>query len=208
MSYRPSHLPVTAALLALAACGGQPTAPAAAVPAAPPPGPAAPPPATGDCAHATKLAKPVTALAGEWRGEGWIEMRPGAREHFAQIETVRCALGSDVLVIEGLGRAISEREDDADGPVVHQALGLISVDPAGKHTMRAYSAGWPPVDSPVGVAPDGQLTWGMTHGPVEIRFRIHLSPGGQWIERGEMSHQGSPWRQFFEMKLTRQSTRT
>jgi hypothetical protein len=43
----------------------------------------------------------------------------------------------------------------------------------------------------------------MTQGPVQIRFRIQISPAGEWIEIGELSHQGSPWRQFFEMKLTR-----
>lgn len=191
---RPSSRPlslVTAAALTALACGGAPVSR--------PPAASAPPAAA--CTPTPEMAA-MAAMIGEWRGEGWVDNPSGKRERFVQAEKIRCAVGGEVLLIEGLGRA--DTGGGAPGPVVHQALGVISHDRATSvHRMRAYSAGRPTVDSDLAPGEAGELVWGMTvGGDTKIRFRIHIA-GGTWREIGEMSHQGSPWRPFLEMNLRR-----
>jgi hypothetical protein len=189
--------------LALAAgpagCGG--TGGEAAGPAAPP-APQQPHGSTAAPADrcAAKVGRDLVALVGDWSGDGWIEMQPGQREQFTQTEAVRCALGGEIVVIEGRG---SSRVHGQPDKVVHQAIGVVSHDPAAaSYRMRAYASGRPAVDSDLGVSGDGVFTWGFEHGPVKIRFRIHVA-GDAWHETGEISISGGPWRQFFEMRLRR-----
>jgi hypothetical protein len=153
------------------------------------------------CSRAGKVGRDLVALVGDWHGRGWIELRPGRREQFDQRESVRCALGGEILVIEGRGTARG-RGQRAE-TVVHQALGVVSHDSrAASYLMRAYSAGRPAVDSPLELSTAGDITWGFAQGPVQIRFRIRISDGA-WHEVGEMSLNGGSWRQFFEMRLQR-----
>jgi hypothetical protein len=189
-------LPVLFAAIAVSGCAGAPLAPEPATAAAD----AAPDPASGptsDGCDGAGLDPAVKALVGQWRGSGWVQHGPGSRSAFEQTEEVRCDLGGEVVVIRGEGRA------GDSGEIVHRALGVVSRDPAGPgYRIRAYSAGRPPVDSALDMS-GSNLTWGMSHGEVQIRFRIELA-GASWREVGEMSHADGPWRQFFEMNLERQ----
>lgn len=156
------------------------------------------------CSLSTELAS-LAPLLGTWRGEGWVMTRSGSREPFVHTEDVRCAVGGQAVLIEGLGRAAQQKEGEGDGKPVHQALAVISHDPASAtFQMRAYSFGRPKVDSEL--APDtatGELVWGFPVGTqTRIRFRIHVTDD-TWREIGEVSHQSSPWRKFLEMNLHR-----
>ena len=184
--------------LALVGCGASEPPPAATPsPATPSPAAAAPSPAA-PCALSADLAA-VSSLVGQWRGDGWVQMGPGARERFVQTESVRCAIGGEALVIEGLGRDVARPDR-----LVHQALGVIAFDrAAGTARMRAYSAGRPAVDSALTPGEAGELVWGMdVPGGNRVRFRLRVS-GDQWREIGEISMQDGPWRQFLEMNLRR-----
>jgi hypothetical protein len=185
-----SFLPFT--LIAAIACGGAPIEPEPVTA----PAPATEPVPTADGCAGAGLDPAVKALVGQWRGSGWIEHGPGKRSAFEVTEDVRCDLGGEIVVLRGEGTAADS------GEIVHRALGVISRDPAGVYQMRAYSAGRPPVDSELEKTPEGGLIWGMSHGPAKIRFRIEPT-GSSWREIGEMSHDGSPWRQFFAMELRR-----
>ena len=178
--------------LTVLGCGAAETAPAA-------PSPAPSPPAAPSCAPSTDLAA-VSALVGEWHGDGWVQMGPGARERFVQTEIVRCAVGGEALLVEGLGR-------DAARPdrIVHQALAVIAFDRTARTPrIRAYSAGRPAVDSDLTPGEGaGELVWGMdVPGGNRVRFRLQVT-GDRWREVGEISIQGGPWRQFLEMNLRR-----
>ena len=176
----------TILFLTLVGCGA-----ADAAPPVPSPAPA--------CAPSAELGA-VGALVGEWRGEGWVQMGPGARERFVQTEMVRCAVGGEALLVEGLGRDAARPER-----LVHQALAVIAFDRAARATrIRAYSAGRPAVDSDLAPGEGaGELVWGMdVPGGNRVRFRLQVT-GDSWREVGEISIQGGPWRQFLEMNLRR-----
>jgi hypothetical protein len=178
--------------LTLLGCGAAEAAPAA-------PSPASSPASSPTCAPSTDLAA-VSALVGEWNGDGWVQMGPGARERFVQTEIVRCAVGGEALLVEGLGR-------DAARPdrLVHQALAVIAFDRTARTLhIRAYSAGRPAVDSDLTSGESaGELVWGMdVPGGNRVRFRLQVT-GDRWREVGEISIQGGPWRQFLEMNLRR-----
>lgn len=185
-------------LLAAGACGGaaaEPDAPTRPAPTAPAPtAPDEPTPSMSACSGA-ELAPELAPMVGTWRGGGWIELRPGQREEFSQVEDVRCALGGELLIIAGQARSPA-------GQVVHQAFGVISPRAEGGHQMRAYSAGRPVVDTPLERAEDGSLSWATTQGPVALRFSIRID-GGVWREIGEASFQDGPFRQFFSSELRR-----
>lgn len=183
--------------LTLLGCGAAENAPAS--PAAP--SPAQPRRAPAACAPSADLAA-AGALVGEWHGEGWVQMGPGARERFVQTEIVRCAIGGEALLVEGVGRDAARPER-----LVHQAIAVIAFDRAARAPrIRAYSAGRPAVDSDLTAGEGaGELVWGMeVPGGNRVRFRIQVS-GDRWREVGEISIQGGSWRQFLEMNLRRAS---
>jgi hypothetical protein len=132
-------------------------------------------------------------LAGSWKGTGTIEM-PDGKKSFSQNETVTFKLSGLVAVIDGLGTA-------PDGAVVHQALAILSFDPAkGKYRFSAYSGSGNVHDGDA-VVGDTTFEWAMQHGPVSMRYAVHLDEKRRWVETGEVKRGESPWRRFFEMTL-------
>ncbi len=156
-------------------------------------------PGTGSSEEMKKLA----FLAGDWRGEGWIEMGPGKRSMFIQTETVQSKLNGTVLIVEGLGKG--KIGGTGEEGVIHNALAVISYDSAAKkHQFRAFRADGNYIDATATVG-DKQLVWGFRDPQrgTEIRYTIKLTDVGQWREVGEFSMDGKQWRQFFEMTLQR-----
>src|SRR5947209_8725130 len=144
--------------------------------------------------------KKLGFLVGQWKGESWTEPVPGRRFAAVGIETVDSKLGGLVLVIEGIHRR--KAADGSAGPVVHNALAVISYDDAAKkYRFHGYTDRGNYADADVTVG-DGRLTWAIRAPQAgEIRYTITLAPNGGWSEIGEMSADGKQWRKFFEMNL-------
>ena len=165
------------------------------------------------CAFAQDMTAPPAAIAaemkkldfmvGEWRGGGWIQMGPSKQE-FQSSETVERRLGGVLLLIEG------RHHDKADSKrLVHHAMGAVSYNLRSKEfEFRAYTAAGQALTAPARTRDNG-LEWSFTPpgSDVNIRYFIRLDEKGQWLETGEMSRDGKEWRQFFEMRLTRQQSR-
>lgn len=151
---------------------------------------------------ATEMKK-LDFLAGDWKGEGWIEMGPNGRSTFKQTETVLSKLSGTVILIEGVGKG--KLASTGQEGIVHNALAVISYDSrAKKFQFRAFRADGNFIDAEM--TPEGNgLVWGFREPQrnVEIKYTIKLTDTGQWNEVGEFSMDGKTWRKFFEMTLQR-----
>lgn len=141
--------------------------------------------------------KKFAFLAGEWRGEGWVEMMPGQRHNYEQSERVEFRQHGTILSIVGQGK------DKATGELVHDAFAVLSFDPAsGKYTMTSWA--YPGRRGSFEIKPEAEgFEWGMKNGPATIRYRMKLTAEGVWHETGEMTLDGQNWRQFLEFKVRR-----
>jgi hypothetical protein len=156
-------------------------------------------PATGQLAEMKRL----DFLAGQWKGEGWIEFAPGQRRTFKVNETVQSKLGGSVLLIEGIGKG--QFGGQGQEVVVHNALATASFDEQLKQfRFRAYRMGGGYVDTEARIGARS-LEWGFQDPRAgNIRFTISINEKGQWFEVGDISRDGTTWRKFFEMTLDRQ----
>jgi hypothetical protein len=148
--------------------------------------------------------KKLNFLIGEWKGGGSIQMGPEKRE-FEGTEIVQSKLGGVVFTIDGMHHAKGQ-----PGTPLHNALAVVSYDMRAKgYQFRAYTANGQALTADAHLR-DGGLEWGFDvpgGSGMKIRYFIRLDDKGQWLETGEMSRDGSEWRQFFEMRLTRQPSR-
>jgi hypothetical protein len=152
-----------------------------------------PPPSSPE---AREKMQALAAMVGEWEGEAWSEMRPGAREVVTQRETVEWAAGGEALLVRGSG--------SVEGRVVHEAVGLIFWDArAQRYSMWAYRAGSGATQQEVRL--DGEArVWGFSTPGGEIRFTQRIDEQGRWVEVGERSaDQGATWQTFLGMTLTK-----
>lgn len=195
----------TAGLVALCAALAIAGSAAAAEPASPPPAPAAERPPAEVVAEAMTA---VDFLVGRWRGAGSFRMGPGEPQAVDVVELVQSKLGGRVLLLEGLGTVPAAAGGGAEGGaeaeprVVHEALGVLSYDPAeDRYLMRAFTREGRWVDARVEVG-DRRLVWGFTTPGGEIRYTLRLDEEGRWHEVGEIHRQGQ-WMPFFEMRLAR-----
>jgi hypothetical protein len=142
-------------------------------------------------------------LVGEWKGEAWIQMGPGKREHVIQSEKVTPRLGGKILLVEGLGR--KKNEDGSAGDVVHDALAVISFDPEAKELIfDAHVAAQDSVEARLEVRDDKSAVWGFdVPNGGKVRYTIRLTDKGEWNEVGEYSRDGANWMKFMEMTLLR-----
>ena len=152
-----------------------------------------------DPGPAIAAVKQVAFLEGNWSGEGWIQMGPGPREEFAQVETVELKVDGSILQIEGIGYSKGENPEK-----VHHALALIAFDPIGNNLVfSSFVAGRPRLDV-VAEVMGNSFTWGFSPpGGGQIRYSLQVEDG-TWHEVGEYSADGESWFQFFEMHLTKQ----
>ena len=146
--------------------------------------------------------KKLDFLIGQWKGEGWMEFAPGQRRTFNGIETVQSKLDGLLLAIEGLHRAGAG--DKGQQIVVHSAFTVMSYDDKAKrYRFQAFTGGGNYEDAEAKVS-DGRLEWGMKVPRFgDVRYTIKLDDKGRWFEIGEVSRDGTTWRQYFEMTLQR-----
>jgi hypothetical protein len=140
--------------------------------------------------------KKLDFLIGEWQGEGWTEFVPGQRRTSPIAEKIQPKLGGMILLVEGLGKK--------EEVVVHNALGIISYDARAKlYRLKTYLADGRSTDAEAKFV-DGGFQWAFKAPQgMSIRYTVKLTEKGEWFERGEMSQDGTSWRQFHEMTLQR-----
>lgn len=153
-------------------------------------------------ASARDSVRPLMDLAGEWAGEGWIDMGKG-RIAFRQTERIVPRLHGTILTIEGTGRDPANPET-----VTFEAFAVLSATgKPGQYDMRSYTR-----DGRVGTFPavleaPGKLVWTIPVPGRQVRYRVDVA-GDRWTETGEASADGGvTWLPFFDMTLTRVPTK-
>lgn len=149
-------------------------------------------------ARAKDAVQPLMYLAGEWAGEGWIDMGQG-RMGFRQHERVTPRLDGNIITIEGTGR-----DPANDTSIVFEAFAVLSgSSKPGEYVMRSYTReGQVGTFSAVLQSP-GRMVWTIPVPGRKIRYRSEVV-GDRWEEVGEASmDDGANWTKFFEMTLTR-----
>lgn len=146
--------------------------------------------------------KKLDFLVGQWKGEGWMEFRPGQRETFKINENIQRKVDGAVLLIEGLGT--TKKPGQSEEVPIHKAFAIVEYDVRAKHfRFRAYRAGSGSVDVEPQVG-ENTLSWGFhDERGGEIKFTIKLNDKGQWFEIGEYSSDSKTWHKFLEMTLSR-----
>jgi hypothetical protein len=147
-------------------------------------------------ASTAELAK-LSAMAGRWKGDGWMFTREG-RKTFASEETVEMKLGGAALLIEGLHR------DATTNAVVHHALAILAWDAARSEYRFLSALADGRTGAFAGKLEDGRFVWMIQpEGAPWSRFTIAFT-GDRWVEDGESSRDGGKtWMKFFEMRLDR-----
>jgi hypothetical protein len=146
--------------------------------------------------------KKLGFLVGQWKGESWMEFRPGQRSNSVGTETVQSKLGGLLLTIEGIHRRkVGEKEA---GDVMHHAFAVVSYDEKVKrYRFYAFTDRGSYTEAEAKVA-DGKLEWGFRIPRFgDVRYTITVTENGHWSEIGEVSSDGAQWRKFFEMNLVR-----
>ena len=151
-------------------------------------------PTAGNMTTSIAEMKQLDFLVGNWKGEGWMERGPGAREKASVTESVQAKAGGRVFVIEGVGKS--------DETVVHNAFAILYYDEAAKRfRMRAFLANGQATDAETAFQ-NGVFEWGFQMPQGKVRYKIRLNEKGQWFEEGEFSMDGGKtYRKFFEMTL-------
>jgi len=136
-------------------------------------------------------------LAGQWKGEGWIDVPRRGRVPFVSEETVVERLGGSAMLIEGLHR------DPRTNAIVHHALGLLSWDAGAKEYKMATALDFGRGGYFPGKLEGNRFTWTLDRpGGPRSRYVITVE-GDRWVEVGERSADGATWEVFFHMELTR-----
>lgn len=140
-------------------------------------------------------------MVGRWVGDAWSMRGPGNRVETKMTETVERKLGGVVLQVEGLG--VVPATDSAPARVVHNALAVISFDPAtGAYSMRSYITTGQYGDFVLNRIPGG-VSWTVEVPGGRVRNTAHIA-GDTWHEIGEFSRDGTNWSQTMEMNLRRE----
>ena len=153
-------------------------------------------------ATASEQMKKLDFLVGQWRGEGWIEYRPGQRVTVVATESVQRRLGGEVLLVEGIGR--NKIENEKSELTGHDAIALMFFDSkTGTFRFQAHRARGTSVDTELKVT-QGGFEWGFQDERAgTLRFTMKLTDKGEWFEIGEMSRDGKTWYKFVETTLQR-----
>lgn len=152
----------------------------------------------------TNTEKPTDKLGfmlGTWEGNSWMMTRDGRVASNIK-EHIYCKTDCNIMIAEGLGTKTDP--DTKETTVVHDAFGVMFIDPDTKKLMlRAYKDNKISV-SEIELLQDKVIRWGMTiPNQGTIRFTSDYSQENKWIEVGEFSRDGETWMQFLGMELTR-----
>ena len=123
----------------------------------------------------------LSFMVGQWSGDAWAVTGPGPRLEIRQTESVRYALGGQVLLIEGVGRALA---DGVVGDTLFHAVATIDWLPDRGYLMRSYVLSGQYGEFPMVVTEEG-YSWEIDiPGGNKVQYRMHLTPDGEFDERG------------------------
>ena len=125
--------------------------------------------------------KKLSFLVGRWSGQAHVQREPGEPVVLAQTEVAQYKLDGLVLMIEGIGRTLSDNK-----PVL-QALGIISYDDNSEtYHIRAFNDGRF-LESDVRLLEDGKgLTWGFGFGEIRSSSVLKMNEKGERTELAEI----------------------
>jgi hypothetical protein len=134
-----------------------------------------------DLAKQHEAMKKLSFLVGKWSGQAHVHRGPGEPVMLLQTEQAQYKLDGLVLMIEGIGRTVSDNQ-----PVL-QALGIISYDDdTERYHMRAFNDGRF-LESEVKLLGDGKsLTWGFVFGEIRSSSLLKINEKGEWTELAEI----------------------
>jgi len=143
----------------------------------------------------------IDFLAGTWRGVGSFVMGPSGEQPMTSHEEVTMALNGLLLTIEGRHFARFPGQDE--DTLVHHAFAVVSPRLDGGYRVQAFLADGSSIDTEGRMAGEA-FVWGFEHPRVgHVRYHIHVSGEGQWIETGERSTDGRSWTPYLSMTLDR-----
>jgi hypothetical protein len=143
-------------------------------------------PRTPDVNAQRAAMKKLGFLIGKWSGKAFLLVAQGQYAELAQTEEAHFKVDGLVLMIEGVGRPLSEAKSATTASI--QALGVISFDDeSGSYHMRAFNNGrW--LDSDVKLANDGNgLSWGFAIGNIRTNSVLRINERGEWTEDAELT---------------------
>jgi hypothetical protein len=144
----------------------------------------------------SEAMRKLAFLVGTWNGTASVITGPKGPVKVLQTEEVESKLGGLILTVQGTGR------EPATGEVYFRAFATIAYDDAGKaYRFRTYNDGRY-LDTELKVG-DKSFEWSYTAGPAIVRFTMHLNEAGDWVEKGEVTMNGNPPRQTFDMTVKR-----
>lgn len=157
-------------------------------------------PAAPDTAARRAAMSKLAFLLGSWSGDAWAIVGRGERFPMRQTESVRYAVGGQVLLVEGVGRRLV---NGAPADTVFHALGTIDWTPERGYLMRSYSNTGHHGEFPLQVTPTG-FAWQLAVPGGTTRYRMVLTPEGAWDERGFFSRDTTDGFQTFGMVVKKQ----
>lgn len=152
-------------------------------------------------ARASASMDSLSWLVGTWRGEAWMQFGD-RRMTFESEEVVEPQLDGQVLVVHGRHR--TRVPGSSESVVAHDALGVLSMDPAGGYNFRAYVADRAPMGGTFPFRREGDAwVWGFDDPRAgTVRYTIRRMDGA-WVERGERRGPDGTWTEFYGMRVTR-----
>lgn len=141
-------------------------------------------------------------MKGEWSGDAWAMVGRGQRVDVRQTESVRFAVGGQVLVVEGVGRRLV---DGMPRDTVFHAFATIDWLPDRGYLLRSFTLAGQQGAFPIMPAENG-FSWGMTVPGGKVNYAMRLTPAGEWDERGEFVREGQPGIPTFGMLVRRTAT--
>lgn len=142
-------------------------------------------------------------MAGDWQGEGWIQMGR-ERKTFKIQESFTRKLDGSLVVVEGLG--VNTNTETGVEEVIHRAYGVFYYDEGAKRIGFRYFKEDGAGGQTFPEFSENQLIWGFVVEPSKskVRFVERIDGDGFWIANGEVMPPGrDQWIPFFYMKLSR-----
>lgn len=144
--------------------------------------------------------RPLSSLAGRWKGEAIITQQGGVTVTVNQEENIEFRLDSLVLQIEGIGKSKSD-----PARISFHALGFVSYHASRQCLeMKSFLKDGKQTDAFFRITDTNQFDWGFDVPGGKILYHITIDPVLKtWNEIGKFSPDGTRWFPFFEMKLTK-----
>jgi hypothetical protein len=147
--------------------------------------------------------KKLSVWLGQWKGEGSMQMGPGAAKKSLVDEKIEMKLDGTIMVVEGIGKNIDPTTKQET--VVHNAFGIISYDVASKaYKFKTYTKEGRSTDAYFNIIAESKYEWGFDFPGGKYKYTITLDPVKKiWNEIGEYSRDGATWMKTFEMNLVK-----